>query len=214
MGTLTIKKDIDLINEVDQYDVLLVGTNVYGRLTNGWQLDAKLKYPLIHLKNMNTKYGDVKKMGSILQVKEQNCPVICLCYITKGYNFRPDIENDYLSYAALESCLYSINILFKGKKVACPILGSSKFDGNGDKQKIIDLFEVTLNDVDLTLYDYMQTSAEERKMDMIRQIMEAKKIWKEQKDRKPYFNLVKKRKEYEKRLKEINNLTYFEKKNK
>lgn len=206
---LKIKKDVDLICEVDQYDVLLVGTNVYGRLTNGWQLDAKLKYPRVHEANMNTKYGDVKKMGTVVRVEQEDAPTICICYITKGYNFRPDKESDYLSYEALESCLYSINILFKGKKVACPILGTSMFDGNGDKERVIKLFETTLCDVNLTLYDYAQTSANDKHLALIKDVMEGKRIWKETRNRKPYYDAVMRRKDYEKRLKDINNLTIF-----
>lgn len=207
---LTIKKDIDLITEVNDYDVLLVGTNVYNRLANGWQLDVKYNYPLVHKANMETKYGDNDKLGKIIQVKADEHLTVCLCYINKGYNFRPDIESDYLSYSALEECLHQVNVFFKGKRIACPILGSSKFDGNGDKDRIIALFEQVLTNVDITLYDYVQTSFNDRKMDMIRRIMEAKKVWKETKDRKPYITLVKERKDYENRLKKINNLTIFE----
>ena len=47
-----------------------------------------------------------------------------------------------------------ININFKGETVVSPILGSTKYDGRGDKEKIIDIFEEHCPDINLILYDY------------------------------------------------------------
>lgn len=206
---ITIKNNIDIIDETDNYDILLVGTNVYGRLSNGWQLDAKLKYPLIHKINIETKYGDTSKLGNVIEVPQENKQKICLLYITKGYGFRPDIQKDYLEYDALENCLRYINIMYKGKKIASPILGNSKFDGNGDKERILEIFNRILTDVDITLYDYTQTSAEERKLSVVKKIMDAKTHGKEKGDKTEYYRLIKEKKEYENKLKQINNLKIF-----
>ena len=207
---VTIIKDINLISEADKYDVLLVGTNIYGRLSNGWQLDAKLTYPTIHKVNLETRYGDVEKLGKVISVPQTNNQTVCLLYITKSNNFRPDLEKDYLDYDALINCLQYINILFKGKRIASPILGSSKFDGNGDKDTILKIFEDCLTNVDITLYDYEQTSYNEQKLARIKRIMDAKTKSKINGDTSEYHSLVKQKKEYEKKLKLINNLKIFE----
>lgn len=201
---INIVKDIDPINKTDDYDVILVGTNTYGKLANGWQLDMKIKYPQIHKANLSTKYGDTSKVGKYLTIGES--PTICLLYINKGYNFRPDLDPVFLEYDALEECLYRINIEFKGKRVLAPILGSSKFDGNGDKKKIIEIFERLCTNLDVTLYDYEQISAREKTLKRIKSIMNAKSKAKETNDKTEYYKLISEKKEEEKKLKEINRL--------
>ena len=149
-----------------------------------------LNYPYVYEKNLETKYGDIDKMGTILECKSENEPTFCLCFITKGYNFRPDLEKDYLSYDALENTLKLVNIKYKGKKIACPLLGSSRFDGNGDKKKILHIFKKVLTDVECTVFDYFQKSrAEEMKEVRDRELAVKKE------DRKAYYEMVRKRKE-------------------
>lgn len=187
---LNIIKDIDVYDHLDEYDVILIGTNLYCTMSQGIQLKVMLNYPYVFNKNLETKYGDREKLGTILECKADGEPTFCLCFITVGYNFRPDLESDYLSYEALESCLRFINIKYKGKKVACPLLGSSRFDGNGDKDRIYELFEKTVTDVDLTIYDYYQMSRAE----------EMKVWWSDEQeiretDRDEYYKMVKERKQ-------------------
>lgn len=158
---IKIIKDIDIIDEIDNYDLILLGTNVYNTLGNGAQLSLRKKYPYIQEKNLQTMYGDEKKMGTILECTKENEPTIVLLYITKGYGFQPHKENDYLSYESLEKCLQLINILYKGKNIASPYLGASRFDGNGDKARILEVIEKILTDVNLTIYDYYQYSTKE-----------------------------------------------------
>lgn len=203
---IKIIKDIDPITVTDEYDVILVGTNIYGKLSNGWQLDVKYKYPLVHKANLDTRYGDTSKIGKFIAVKEDEKPTICLLYINKSCNFRPDLKKEFVEYKSLEECLYRINIEYKGKKIICPILGSSEFDGNGDKEKLIDIFTRTCTDIEVDLYDYEQVGAKEKKLRDLKKIMEAKSLSKITGDRTEYKKLNLEQKEYLKRLKEINNL--------
>lgn len=195
---INIIKDEDISRHFNEYDAILIGTNVYCTMSQGVQLMVMLDYPYAFNKNLETKYGDVEKMGTILECESQGEPTFCLCFITKGYNFRPDLEKDYLSYESLESTLKLVNIKYKGKKIACPLLGSSRFDGNGDKEKILQIFQNTLTDVDCTIYDYFQKSREEWKKEIRERELEVKK-----RDRKAYYEMVKERKqkEYERFLK-------------
>lgn len=186
---INIIQDIDIYEHLNEYDVILVGTNVYCTMSQGLQLQLMLNYPYVYNKNLETKYGDIEKMGTLLECKKENYPTICLCFITKGYNFRPDLESDYLSYDSLAQCLCKVNIIYKGKNVACPLLGSSRFDGNGDKDKIYEIFKNILTDVNVTIYDYHQ----KRRDEMMKEVRERELEIKKQ-DHKKYYEAVAKRK--------------------
>ena len=187
---INVIKDEDIYWHFSEYDIILIGTNIYCTMSQGIQLKIMLNYPYVYNKNLETKYGDVDKMGTILECKSKNEPTFCLCFIVKGYNFRPDLEKDYLSYDALENALKLVNIKYKGKKIACPLLGSSRFDGNGDKEKILNIFKKALTDVECTVFDYFQKSRAEEMKEVRDRELAVKKD-----NRKAYYEMVRKRKE-------------------
>lgn len=152
---LTLVKDIDLIEDVTKYDVILVGTNTYHTMGNGFQKKVRVNYPDTYKLNVSTKYGDKNKLGSRLTTSNSS-PIFSLCFITHGYNFRPDINPDYLDYEALEKCIKSANSEFSGLNVATTIIGCSKFDGNGDREKVLDILNKNSNNINLYVYDYNQ----------------------------------------------------------
>jgi hypothetical protein len=186
---IKVIKDVDIYDHFSEYDAILIGTNLYCTMSQGVQLKVMLNYPYAFNKNLETKYGDINKLGTILECTSEGEPTFCLCFITKGYNFRPYAESDYLSYEALEKCLKLVNILYKGKNIACPLLGSSRFDGNGDKDKINEIFSKTLTDVDVTIFDYFQKSQAEEMKEVRERELAVKKV-----DRKAYYEMVAKRK--------------------
>lgn len=186
---IKIIKDIDLFDNVKDYDIVLVGTNIYCNLSQGFQRKVMLNYPYVQEMNMSTKYADKKKLGTILECKKEGNPIFLLLYITEG-NFRPDLKKDTLSYESLEKCIKLINILYKGMNIACPFLGSSRFDGNGDKDKILKIIENNSKNVNITIFDYEQKSrAEELKETREKEL----KLKAENAD--AYYEAVKKRKE-------------------
>lgn len=185
---IEIVKDVDLIDHINEYDVNLIGVNIYGSMANGFAYKVMLDYPYVFNKNLETRYGDLTKLGTILECAEENEPTYCLCFIVKG-NFRPYDVKDYLDYEALEKCLRLVNIKYKGKNIACPLLGGSRFDGNGDRDKILELFNKCLTDVNVTIYDYFQKSRNEIIFDIMYSELEVKK-----RDIKEYFKVVAERK--------------------
>lgn len=186
---IKIIKDIDLFDNVKDYDIVLVGTNIYCNLSQGFQRKVMLNYPYVQEMNMSTKYADKKKLGTILECKNEGNPTFLLLYITEG-NFRPDLKKDTLSYESLEKCIKLINILYKGMNIACPFLGSSRFDGNGDKDKILKIIENNSKNINVTIFDYEQKSrAEELKETRDKEL----KLKEENAD--AYYEAVKKRKE-------------------
>lgn len=147
---MNIVKDKDLIWDTDNYDVILVGTSIYNLLTQGFQSKLTMKYPYIVDANNSTPYADKRKYGKRLTI--QGTPIISLMYIC-GY---PHSKRDYLNYEALEHCLATANAEFKGKNVATTILGTSLFDGNGDRERCMKIIEENTDKLNLTVYDFPQ----------------------------------------------------------
>lgn len=147
---LTIVKDKDPIWETDDFEVILVGTSIYNRLGGGFQSKIKFKYPLVNEENNKTRYADNSKFGTRITVKGK--PIVSLMYIC-GY---PSCNKTTIDYDALRRCLLTANAEFRGKRVLTTILGSSFFDGNGDKDKCLSIIEETTKDLDLTVFDYEQ----------------------------------------------------------
>ncbi len=140
----------DAIWETDKYDAILVGTSIYCMLTNGFQSKMRLKYPYIETANNSTNYGDKRKLGKRLTISGK--PMISLLYIAK----HPHSKREFLDYDALENALATANAEFRGKKVLTTVLGCSRFDGNGDRDKVIPMMDRLLKDTNVDVYDYLQ----------------------------------------------------------
>ena len=147
---LNFIKNRDAIWETDKYDVVLLGTSIYCMLTNGFQSKMRLKYPYIEAANDSTNYGDKRKLGKRLTIDGN--PVISLLYIAN----HPHSKREFLDYDALEHALATANAEFRGKKVLTTVLGCSRFDGNGNRDKVIPMMEKLLYNVDVDVYDYLQ----------------------------------------------------------
>lgn len=144
----------DLIYDVKDYDLVLVGTSIMNSLGNGFQYKVGLNFPnVLDAAKTATKYGDITKLGKVSII--EGTPSFALCYITKG-RYRPDIHPDALEYEALEKCLNTVKRHYGNLKIACPVLGYSIYEGGGIKGKIIKLFNDILGDCDVTVYDYEQ----------------------------------------------------------
>ena len=187
---INIIENEDIMNHIGEYDVILIGTNVYCTLSQGVQREISLNYPYVRTSNFSTKYGDISKMGTILECIEENEPLIVLLYICRGYPCKKVNGDDYLSYESLEKCLQLINIKYKDLNIACPLLGCSRFDGNGNKEKVLEIFERTLTNVNITIYDYFQQSRNEKQIATRKKELEVKA-----RDYQAYYEMVKKRKE-------------------
>ena len=142
-----------------EYDVCLVGTNLYCQMSNGFEYFIRRRFKFVFCRNLETKYGDMEKLGTIVESSDPMYPTLfVLCFICVGYNFRPDVHSEYIRYEALEACLKLVNAKYKGKKIAATVMGSQIFDGNGNKERILDIFRQCLQDVDIDLYDYEQVN--------------------------------------------------------
>lgn len=173
---IKIIKDKDLIWDAENFDVVLVGTSIYCTLGNGFQSKLRLKYPIIEKENDKTPYGDYRKLGKRLTISNKNMPTISLMYICD----RGKYNRTVIDYEALENCLRTANVEFENKSVVTTVLGASSFDGNGDKEKCLEIIEKCTPNLDLTIYDYEQLSTNEEKKIYIKYLRELEHINKEE----------------------------------
>lgn len=85
---ITIIKDVDLSEEIEKYDLLIVTTSTYCTMANGFEREVSLNYPYVREANLNTKYADISKMGTIIECSKENEPTFILSFICKGYPYR------------------------------------------------------------------------------------------------------------------------------
>lgn len=143
-------KDKDPIWDTDEFDVILIGTSVYNWMSGGFQSKIRFKYPIVEEENKKTRFGDMSKLGTRITI--YNKPIVSLMYMC-GTN---GTKNDTVDYDGLTKCLQTANAEFKGKKCMCTIIGSTQFDGRGDREKCLQILEENTKDLDITVYDYEQ----------------------------------------------------------
>ena len=160
-----------LIEDIFEYDLIIVGTGIYNTLGNGFQYDIKINFPNVNKIIKETPYGDKRKLGTVTIVNDK--PIFCLGFRHKG-GFRKDLQTEYLDYNALTNVLSLIDENFENKKIATTLIGSSKFDGNGDKDKILGIFQQLSDKNMYYLYDYEQRDYRIVHNEMWREIMELK----------------------------------------
>lgn len=153
MSQIHFIHDKPLIEDIFDYDVIIVGTGIHNSLGNGFQYDVKINFPSVENAVKQTAYADPRKLGTVLVVKET--PIFCIGFIHQG-GFRKDIQPIYLNYQALENVLYLIDENSSKKRIATTLIGCSDFDGNGDKQKVLDIFNGLSGDNEYFIYDYEQ----------------------------------------------------------
>lgn len=153
---ITFIKGKEPIYDTEQYDVVLMGVSTHNMFMGNFQGKMAVKYPIIEKVNNSTAYGDLRKLGKRITIND-NTPIISLMYMCTY----PSRKDNFINYEALEKCLKTANVEFKGKKVMATILGSTKFDGNGDKEKCLKIIEENTKDLDLYIYDFEQITIRE-----------------------------------------------------
>ena len=169
--SIRIIENEDAIWHTDEYDVILVGTSIYNMLTNGFQNKLKLKYPEIENANKTTNYGDKRKLGKRLTIDGK--PTISLMYICRYPSLR---HGPAIDYEALKNTIMTANAEFKGKKVMTTMIGCSDFDGNADKDKVLELLETYGKDMDITIYDYHQLRKRDEMLVIFKKMFKGKGV--------------------------------------
>ena len=153
---VTIIKNKEAIYDTDEYDVILVGVSTHNMLMGNFQGKIGIKYPIVQTTYENTPYGDLRKLGKRITFDDLK-PIVSLMFICTY----PTRKDNYIDYEALEKCLRTANAEFKGKKVLTTLVGSTRFDGKGNRRKCLKLLKDCCGDLDLYVYDYPQITIKE-----------------------------------------------------
>ena len=144
----------DAIFEVDRFDVVLVSATIYCMLHGGFGAKIRNRYPIVQEIDDVQPYADQRRLGTRVTIPIKGGPTVSLLYCCRY----PNRNRVYLDYEALEHALLTAAAEFKGRSIMCPWLGSSQWDGNGDKDKCMEIMEKCLGHLDVTVFDYQQYS--------------------------------------------------------
>ena len=144
-----------LIEKVHSYDVVLVPLGIHNAFKCGFCHEVGLNFPKVRdTVKEESPYGDRRKYGTVMSVKEDGV-TFCVCFI-HGTGYKKDEDGRFLNVNALVQCLETVCKRYAGKRIASPVLGVDKCDGNGDRREIIGIFESVFKEADVDLYDYEQ----------------------------------------------------------
>jgi hypothetical protein len=153
MANINIIYDKPLIEEILNYDIIIVGTGIHNALGNGFQYDIKINFPNVEDAVKKTSYADARKLGTVTVIP--GSPTFCVGFIHKG-GFRKDLNPVFLSYESLKEVLQLIDENFDNKRIATSMIGCSLYDGNGDKEKVLQMFNELSSKNEYYIYDYEQ----------------------------------------------------------
>lgn len=174
---ITIVKNKEPIYDTDNFDVVLMGVSTHNMFMGNFQGKMGVKYPIVEKVNNSTPYGDLRKLGKRVTI-DDNKPIISLMYICTY----PSRKDNFIDYEALEKCLKTANSEFKGKKVLTTVLGSTQFDGKGDKEKCMKIIEECTKDLDLYVYDFEPITIKEEVKRQKKYFTQLKKTYKDNKE--------------------------------
>lgn len=136
-----------LIEHVFEYDVILVPMGINNAMNNGFAREVRANFQDVYKKESEkSPYGNRRKYGTTLGIESEGL-IFCMCYI-----YSMSDKGLTVDYNNLKKCLIEVSIKYKGKKIATPLLGASKFDGNGSADVIEGIFNEIFTDTDITLY--------------------------------------------------------------
>ena len=151
---IKIVNDKNLIFDVWKYDVILVPMSINNSMNKGFKYEIGINFPYVKEEEQKTPYGDNRKYGMVKTVRTDGL-IFCLCYMYVTPCAKKH-KKDFVKYDSLEQCLKNVVKLYSGKKIASPIMGSDVYDGSGDKDNILAIYEKICGKIDITLYDYIQ----------------------------------------------------------
>lgn len=160
----------ELLPTLSKGDIVLVPMGIYQSMNNGFAYDIALNFHEVRENEHKTGYGDKRKYGTYNVCKVDGITFV-LCYIHNGGYSKKD--GVFVDYDCVRKCLIRLVKEFKGKTVKTIPIGAEKCDGNGDKDRILDIFnEFSDREIDFNIYLFEQ---EDTKHEIYKEINSLKK---------------------------------------
>ena len=157
---LHIFDDELLIEHIHDYEVVLVGMGINNAFSNGFPSYIKVHYPEVRRKeNELSPYGDRRKYGTCLPITFDGITFV-MCYVHDG-GYRKAADGSFIDYEALDNCLEFVSKKYAGKKIATTLIGCFSYDGNGDVEKVKNMFETAFGGWDIDVYSKDQGNFDE-----------------------------------------------------
>lgn len=144
----------DIIKDADSFEVIAHQCNCFQSFGAGIAKAIKINYPKAYLADLQTRYGDKEKMGTISYTLETT-PIIVNLYGQYRYS-RDKVDTDYV---ALGNALKAMKTVFAGKKIGLPTIGAGL--AKGDFSIIKEIIEKELSDEDVTIVIYEKETRQE-----------------------------------------------------
>ena len=146
----TVKGDLIDLAEQGWFDVIVHGCNCFHTMGAGIALTIKNTFPQVYEADLDTNYGDKDKMGDISYATAQTDKGDLI--VVNGYtqfDFSSRINADY---DAIRGVFQMVKILYSGKRIGYPAIGSGL--AGGDWDIISKIIEEELEGEDHTFVQY------------------------------------------------------------
>lgn len=138
----------NLITDSDNYDVIAHGCNCFCNMSAGIAPLIKAKYPEAYEVDMETKAGDIDKLGTI-SFTTNTTPIVANLYTQFDFRGRRIGRMD-LDYDALRKTFLALKANFSGKSIAIPDMIGCGLAG-GNRAIVIRILEEVMGEEDLTI---------------------------------------------------------------
>ena len=162
----------DLIGDIidGKADVALYSLGINNALNRGLVRELSVNFPQLSSDVNSTGYCDKRKYGTCVFTK-YGCVTISGLFIHNG-GYRRDSDGVFVNYDALKMALKTLDGMYTGKRVHSYLLGTDKFDGNGDRDMVYGIFSETCKRNDYQIYDMPQV---DYSLECFRKIAELRK---------------------------------------
>ena len=141
-------KNIDgnLVEDAEQFDVIIHGCNCFCTMGAGIALSIKNKWPQVYEADLKTVKGDINKLGSYTYCVVPETTVIN-AYTQYDYKGRKPVD-----YDAIRGVMQEMKSDFAGKSFGIPLIGAGL--AGGDWEVIEAIIAEELVDEDVTIVHF------------------------------------------------------------
>ena len=151
-----IKGNLIKLAKEGRFDIIVHGCNCFCRMGSGLAPQIKEHFPGAWDADASTECGDINKLGNYTfgtqLVHDKNDQPRSLTIINAYSQYKYDASTKPLDYEALTLVLKKINYNYKGKHIACPLIGCGLAGGNWTRIRIMIIEQ--LKDMKVTIVHY------------------------------------------------------------